>query len=389
VLFLSPALPSSSLSPDKTSSKDLSPSGTAAPPFFPDLSLCAMASLADAPASVDGAPPPTFTPRPSWISRLLQVKPGADRPTRAADDFHPAYPHGALVYVGGRNDERGDRAAAATADAKATGLDAGAAATPAPDGVWTVRGTFVAGGPLQISRTMTVIRSAGRLTILNAMRLNEAGETALAALGPVACVVRLGGWHGVDDEYYRRTHGAALYALGGMRLAAGAAPAEVNLVPTAPAGVDAVDAAGDGDGDGAAPPAVPVRGAGVALLPTPYPEAVMYVPHLGPPGGLLLMADTLVHLPISSPPPYLNWLSGAINRWVIASTAPLRVVPLWLRAQVDGGVDGTALRAAYGRLGGWGAGGVITAHGDAWTPEGGVAAVAAAVAEAVAAALPA
>lgn len=255
---------------------------------------------------------------------------------------------------------------------------------------------YAAAGPLQVARTMTVIRTGGAVTVVNAVRLGAAGEAALAAIGPVVRVVRLGAFHGVDDEYYRRVHGAALWAAAGTRLARGAAAADGVLVDAAPATAakgGGTGAGGDRDGGGdagvaAAPPAMPLRGAGVAVLPTPYPEVLLYVPHLGPPGGLLLAADAVVHVPAGVRPPHVNALSAALTRWAIASATALRVPPLWARAQAEGGVVPATLRAAYARTGGWPAEGFITAHGEALLPPGGTPAVRAAVAEAAAAALP-
>lgn len=72
--------------------------------------------------------------------------------------------------------------------------------------------------PVRMSRAMTVIRSPsdGTLTVVNSMRLSEDGHAALEALGAVRRVIRIGGFHGRDDGYYRERYGAQIYAVEGM-----------------------------------------------------------------------------------------------------------------------------------------------------------------------------
>lgn len=66
---------------------------------------------------------------------------------------------------------------------------------------------------IQTSRTMTVVREDGALTLVNTVRLDDAGLAALEALGRVRHVVRLGAFHGRDDPFYCDRYGAALWAL--------------------------------------------------------------------------------------------------------------------------------------------------------------------------------
>ncbi len=81
-----------------------------------------------------------------------------------------------------------------------------------PD-VFIVRGSYVYRQyEMTLTRTMTVVRQAGALTLLNSMRLDDAGEAALTALGTVEHVVKLGALHGLDDPYYVDRFGATLWA---------------------------------------------------------------------------------------------------------------------------------------------------------------------------------
>lgn len=97
---------------------------------------------------------------------------------------------------------------------------------PAFSGVHVVIGTnrtHHAGVDLQTSRTMVVICDEGELTIVNSVRLDEAGLRELDALGRVRHVVRLGAFHGRDDPFYCDRYGATLWALPGVEHADGRA----------------------------------------------------------------------------------------------------------------------------------------------------------------------
>lgn len=101
----------------------------------------------------------------------------------------------------------------------------GALAAAFPD-VFVVVGTNKtshAGVDFQTSRTMTVVREAGALTLLNTVRLDDAGLRALETLGEVRHVVRLGAFHGRDDPFYCDRYGATLWALPGVEHADGRA----------------------------------------------------------------------------------------------------------------------------------------------------------------------
>lgn len=77
------------------------------------------------------------------------------------------------------------------------------------------------GAMWQFSRNMTVVREGDRLTIVNSVRLDDAGLEALDALGRVVNVVRIGDMHGIDDPFYVHRYGATFWALPGMRIQEG------------------------------------------------------------------------------------------------------------------------------------------------------------------------
>jgi hypothetical protein len=90
-----------------------------------------------------------------------------------------------------------------------------------PD-IFFVTGTFRLAPLLTFPRNMTVVRRGSSLTVLNSVRLDAQGEAALAKLGKVEHVVRVGHFHGLDDPYYVDRFGATLWAPPGIHGLTGA-----------------------------------------------------------------------------------------------------------------------------------------------------------------------
>ncbi len=76
--------------------------------------------------------------------------------------------------------------------------------------------TVLMKAPFQFSRNMTVVRDGNALTLINSIRLDEAGLAQLDALGRVAHVVKIGSLHGRDDAFYKARYGATFWAAPGM-----------------------------------------------------------------------------------------------------------------------------------------------------------------------------
>jgi hypothetical protein len=89
------------------------------------------------------------------------------------------------------------------------------------DDVFFVSGGVRMNAMLSFSRNMTVLRHGESLTLINTMRLDDAGLEALDALGKVEHVVRLAGFHGMDDPFYKDRYGATVWAVEGQIYAAG------------------------------------------------------------------------------------------------------------------------------------------------------------------------
>jgi hypothetical protein len=79
------------------------------------------------------------------------------------------------------------------------------------DDVYWVHGSIKMGPGMLINRNMVILRHEGELTLLGPVRLSDEGERALRALGDVKHIVRVGFFHGCDDAYYQKEHGAKFW----------------------------------------------------------------------------------------------------------------------------------------------------------------------------------
>ena len=132
---------------------------------------------------------------------------------------------------------------------------------------------LIGGAPWQFSRNMTVVREGDQLTLINALRLDDAGLAQLERLGRVAHVVKLGALHGRDDAFNVAHHGATFWALPGMTHDEGLLPDKL-LVP---------------GGE------MPFAGCELfAFATTRQPEGILRVDR---DGGVLIACDALQHWP--------------------------------------------------------------------------------------------
>jgi hypothetical protein len=76
----------------------------------------------------------------------------------------------------------------------------------------------------QFNRSMTVVREGDALTLINAIRLDDAGLAQLDALGRVANLVNIASLHGRDIGFYKARYGATFWALPGMQQEYGLTP---------------------------------------------------------------------------------------------------------------------------------------------------------------------
>lgn len=90
--------------------------------------------------------------------------------------------------------------------------------------------THYNGMDLQHSRNMIIVRHDNKLSLINTVRLNDKGLAALAKLGKVENVIRIGSFHGRDDVFYLDNYPAKLWAIKGMEHANNKT-ADIELTP--------------------------------------------------------------------------------------------------------------------------------------------------------------
>ncbi len=81
--------------------------------------------------------------------------------------------------------------------------------------VYVLRGSIAMNPIVRITRNMVVVRHAGELTLINPVRMNEAGLVELDALGSVKHVLRLGSFHGIDDPFYMERYQPSFWSQAG------------------------------------------------------------------------------------------------------------------------------------------------------------------------------
>lgn len=78
--------------------------------------------------------------------------------------------------------------------------------------VYLLRGSIKAGPGARINRNMVVLKQGHELVIVNAVRMDEHELARLDALGKVTHVIRLGDFHGMDDQFYLDRYEAKLWS---------------------------------------------------------------------------------------------------------------------------------------------------------------------------------
>lgn len=104
---------------------------------------------------------------------------------------------------------------------------------PLFDDVFTLQGSVVMMPLVRIPRTMTIVRHDGDLTLINAVRVDDATLAELNKLGAIKNVVRIG-MHGMDDAWYVQEQGATLWALPGVEHGRGQTTAQELSADNAP-----------------------------------------------------------------------------------------------------------------------------------------------------------
>jgi glyoxylase-like metal-dependent hydrolase (beta-lactamase superfamily II) len=183
------------------------------------------------------------------------------------------------------------------------------------DGIWFVRGgiKMPTRVPMKIGRAMTVVRTVDGLAILNSMRLSEEGLAELESLGRIKHVIRLAGFHGRDDGFYRERYGARVYAIEGQRYVRGMNPSkgEPYMEP-------------DEWLNEQSP--LPIAGASLKVFHSSNPPEAVCV--INREGGILVTGDSLQHTP--APDEFYN-LPAKYMMKRFGFLKPYNVGPGWLQ----------------------------------------------------------
>jgi len=170
------------------------------------------------------------------------------------------------------------------------------------DNIWFVQGAVKMPMlmPMKISRSMVILRDTetNELTIVNSMRLTETGLTELEKLGKVTNVIRIAGFHGRDDGFYRDRYGAKIFAIEGQvytRELSEKADTKEYMQPDVWLNKDS---------------ALPVKSATLKIFETSTPpEAILL---LQQEGGIAIAGDSLQNTP--EPDEYVNFPAKLMMR---------------------------------------------------------------------------
>ena len=78
--------------------------------------------------------------------------------------------------------------------------------------LFVVKGCVKPSPIVRFTRNMAVVRDEGHLTLINPVRMDDAGLKQLDALGEVKHVLRLGPFHGMDDVFYVERYQAQFWS---------------------------------------------------------------------------------------------------------------------------------------------------------------------------------
>jgi hypothetical protein len=179
--------------------------------------------------------------------------------------------------------------------------------------IWFVSGTVkMAPTPMRFSRNMTILREPRGLVLVNSVRLSEAGLKALEALGPVTDVIRLAGFHGMDDPFYKDRYGARVWAVNGQRYTTGFDQTKKSEYFTC-------------DMEMGSESALPIEGARLYRFNSSPPEGLLVVERAG---GVVVSGDCLQNWRTTDR--YFN-LSGKLLMRMMGFIKPHNIGPGWLR----------------------------------------------------------
>lgn len=100
-------------------------------------------------------------------------------------------------------------------------------------GVFLLQGSIRMGPGMWMNRNMVILQSGSELSLINPVRMDEQGLAALDALGRVCRIIRLGDFHGLDDQFYLDRYQCEFWAQSGQGTYQTPLPTRVIEVDTA------------------------------------------------------------------------------------------------------------------------------------------------------------
>jgi hypothetical protein len=165
---------------------------------------------------------------------------------------------------------------------------------------------------IRFSRNMTVVREGDRLVAINSVRLTDDGLRRLDELGRLTDVVRIAGFHGADDAFYKEKYGAKIWSVKGQRYIAGFDYSK---------GEPYFESDVEIDGD----TALPIADAKIYVFGSTPPEGLLV---LAREGGVVVSGDCLQHWHTTDP--YFSLAGGWMMR-MMGFIRPHNVGPGWLK----------------------------------------------------------
>jgi hypothetical protein len=204
---------------------------------------------------------------------------------------------------------------------------------PIASDVFMARGSIRLNPLMRITRNMGIMRHGDELTLVNPIRLDEAGEAQLRGLGEVRRIVRLGALHGLDDPYYVDTFEAELWSQPGGT--------------TYPRPVIDRELSGSTE--------LPFPDAELFCFEgTTQPESMLL---LKKGSGILLTCDAIQHYGDYR---HNNLPARLVMPWIGFPKTTI-IGPIWLRVMTP---EGGSLKGEFERLLRWQFDGLLSAHGS-------------------------
>ena len=203
---------------------------------------------------------------------------------------------------------------------------------PIADDVFALRGSIKMNPVVRITRNMGIVRQDDELTLINPVRMNEAGLAALDRLGVVKHILRLGAFHGLDDPFYMDRYSATFWSQAG------------GITDTTPAIDKHLTAGGE----------LPFAGARFHESDgAKEPEGAILIERGN---GLLLTSDAIQHYGDYS---YCNFPARLLMP-LIGFPKTTLVGPIWMKLMTP---EGGSLRASFTKLLEWSFDSLFAAHG--------------------------